>query len=173
MYWSEDESRVGMLTEQGRRITAKGVKPKGKVQWDFKYRWVYGAVVPQSGESFFWEFSHLNSDCFEAFLEKLSKCYPNHLHVMQIDGARAHTAKKLKIPRNIRLLKQPPYCPEVNVIERVWEEFKKKVKWKTYQDIQEVQSSISEWIQGLSVETVKSLTQWAWLMEGLSASAIY
>ena len=162
-----------MLTEQGRRITAKGVKPKGKVQWEFKYRWVYGAVAPQSGESFFWEFSHLNSDCFGEFLQRLSEQYPEHLHLIQIDGARAHTAKKLKIPDKIRLFKQPPYCPEVNVIERVWEELKKKVKWRIYENIEAVENSISEWVQSLSPEQIQSLTQWEWLMDGLSVSAIY
>jgi transposase len=115
----------------------------------------------------------LNSDCFGEFLQRLSEQYPGHLHLIQIDGARAHTAKKLKIPDNIRLFKQPPYCPEVNVIERVWEELKKKVKWRIYENIEAVENSISEWVQSLSAEKICSLTQWEWLMDGLSVSAIY
>ncbi|NEP79174.1 MAG: hypothetical protein F6K17_03450 [Okeania sp. SIO3C4] len=52
-----------------RKITYKGVKPIGKEQWQFLYRWLYGLVEPSTGESFFWEFTHLNSICFEKFLE--------------------------------------------------------------------------------------------------------
>lgn len=32
----EDETRIGLKTISGRKITAKGVKPYGKVQWKFK-----------------------------------------------------------------------------------------------------------------------------------------
>ncbi|NJN72805.1 MAG: hypothetical protein HC799_08370 [Limnothrix sp. RL_2_0] len=96
LYWSQDESRIGLLTEQGRRITAKGVKPKGKVQWSFQYRWSYGAVCPQIGASFFWEFTHFNGDCFSHFLQQLSQHYPEHFHLIQVDNAGAHLAKLSK-----------------------------------------------------------------------------
>jgi len=173
LYWSEDESRAGLLTEQGRRITAKGVKPIGKVQWEFKYRWVYGAVCPQIGESFFWEFNHLNSSSFEHFLHELSQHYPEHFHIIQVDNARAHTAKTLKIPTNIRLLFQPPYCPELNVIERVWQELKRFLQWKIFDDLPALQECLTIWINQLSSDAVQSLTQWPWIIDGLFKAAIY
>lgn len=173
LYWSEDESRVGLLTEQGRRITALGVKPIGKVQWEFKYKWVYGAISPQNGASFFWEFSHLNSSCFGCFLEELSRHYPEHFHLIQVDNARAHTAKALKIPSNIRLLFQPPYCPEVNAIERVWQELKRAVQWQLFEDLEAIQARLTTWTNQLSADAVQSLTQWSWITDGLSKSAIY
>jgi hypothetical protein len=37
-----------------------GIKPQGKVQWDFTYLWLYGAVEPLTGASFFYEFTHLD-----------------------------------------------------------------------------------------------------------------
>jgi hypothetical protein len=46
---------------QGRLLTLKGVKPKGKVQWDFQALWLYGLVEPLTGESFFYEFCHLDT----------------------------------------------------------------------------------------------------------------
>jgi hypothetical protein len=52
-YWSEDESRMGLHTIQRRKLTGRGIKPQGKMQWDFIYLWLYGAVEPLTGESFF------------------------------------------------------------------------------------------------------------------------
>ena len=59
-YWSQDESRMGLHTIQRRKLTRKGIKPQGKVQWDFTYLWLYGAVGPVTGASFFYEFTHLD-----------------------------------------------------------------------------------------------------------------
>ena len=43
-YWSEDERRMGLHTIQRRKLTGRGIKPQGKVQLDFIYLWLYGAV---------------------------------------------------------------------------------------------------------------------------------
>lgn len=67
-YFAEDESRFGLKTIEGRRITLKGVKPTGDWQWKFKAFWLYGIIEPLTGESFFWEFSHVDSDCYQQFL---------------------------------------------------------------------------------------------------------
>ncbi|MEG4092702.1 hypothetical protein [Microcoleus sp. Pol12B4] len=54
-YWSEDESRMGLHTIQRRKLTGRGIKPQGKVQGDFIYLWLYGAVEPLTGEGLFYE----------------------------------------------------------------------------------------------------------------------
>jgi len=52
-YWSQDESRMGLHTIQRRKLTGYGIKPQGKVQWEFTYLWLYGAVESLTGASFF------------------------------------------------------------------------------------------------------------------------
>jgi hypothetical protein len=54
---------MGLHTIQRRKLTGKGIKPQGKVQWDFVYLWLYGVVEPQTGEGFFYEFTHLDEPC--------------------------------------------------------------------------------------------------------------
>lgn len=41
--------------------------------------------------------------------------------VVVIDGAGWHTAKALRTPGNITLLKIPAYCPELNAQENIWQ----------------------------------------------------
>lgn len=74
-YWCQDESRLGLKTITGRTITFKGVKPKGIVGWQRKNFYLYGLVEPATGDSFFWEFSDLDSTCFQDFLNLFSKTY--------------------------------------------------------------------------------------------------
>jgi hypothetical protein len=48
-FWCGDETRIGLKTMTGRKITARGVKPKGKVQWKFQATYIYGIVEPKTG----------------------------------------------------------------------------------------------------------------------------
>jgi hypothetical protein len=50
-YWCEDETRIGLKTNERKKNTALGVKPIGLVQWNFKAYYLYVAVAPQTGES--------------------------------------------------------------------------------------------------------------------------
>ncbi len=63
-YWCEDESRFGLKTVTGRKLTLKGVKPVGQVQWTREALYLYGIVEPRTGEHYFLEFSHLDTICF-------------------------------------------------------------------------------------------------------------
>jgi len=71
----EDETRLALKTISGRKITAKGVKPYGKVQGQFQATYIYGVLEPKIGEHLFYEFTHLNSQCFQIFLELVSEYF--------------------------------------------------------------------------------------------------
>jgi hypothetical protein len=83
--------------------------------------WLYGAVEPLIGASFFYDFTHLDTVCLVKFLELFASEYPIDLHLIQVDKGGFHNSLNLSIPENIILLFQPPYSPEVNPIERLWD----------------------------------------------------
>ena len=88
--WCQDESRFDLHTIPGRKITATGVKPVGLVQWSSDRYYLYGLIEPKSGENFFYEFSHMDSACFQIYLQELAKAYPEDLHVVQLDNGPLH-----------------------------------------------------------------------------------
>ena len=45
---------------------------------------------------------------------------------MQVDVAGWHRSKSLNIPQNIHFIEQPPYSPEVNPNEQIWDEIREK-----------------------------------------------
>lgn len=85
-----DESRFGLKTVVGTLITASGVKPIGQSPWQFKAFWLYGAVEPLTGEHFICQFSHVDTDCYQQFLNEFSKAYPDSLNILQVDNGRFH-----------------------------------------------------------------------------------
>lgn len=167
-YWCEDESRFTLHTIPGRKITALGVKPIGRVQWDTVGYYLYGLVEPKSGENFFYEFSHMDSACFQIYLREFARAYPEDLQIIQLDNGPLHTAKKLEVPPNIVLLFQPSHSPELNPIERLWEHIKGQLKWEVFKDLKQLQERVSELLKNLGQEVITSLTGWAYILDALS-----
>lgn len=169
-FWCEDETRIGLKTITGRLLTSEGIKPKGEGQWQFKYLWLYGLIEPATGESFFYEFGHLDTICFEKFLELFSSQYPDDIHVIQLDNGAFHCALDLLVPDNIILLFQPPYCPEVNPIERLWQEIKKWLRWRIFDELDDLRVALDKILWKLTKTLITSLAQWDFIMEGLSVA---
>ena len=171
-YVCEDETRIGLKTISGRKITAKGVKPKGKVQWQFKATYLYGIVEPATGEHFFYEFTHLNSDCFQVFLNLVSEQFHDSILIMQLDQAGAHKAKRLKIPANIILLFQPSHAPETNPIERVWQHFKLGLRWQLPEDLEALRLLMRARLETMTQAVIASIVGWHSILEALSVAGI-
>jgi transposase len=99
---------------------------------------VYEAVEPLTGESCFYDFTHLDTVGFEKFLEQFASKYPLDLHRIQVDKVGFHYSLNLSIPENVILLFQPAYSPEVNPIERLWGYIKQQLKWLRFEQIEEL-----------------------------------
>jgi hypothetical protein len=166
-YWSQDESRLGLKTITRSVLTALGVKPIGLIQWKYQAFYLYGAVEPLTGDSFFLEFSHLDADCFQIFLDQFSQAYPHSLNVIQLDNGRFHFAKKLQIPQNVVLLFQPPYSPDINPIERVWQFMKDKLRWLNLKNLEELRGKVDEIIQSATPSQLASLTGFDFILTAL------
>jgi hypothetical protein len=110
-FFCEDENRIGLKTISGRKITLRGIKPKGKVQWQFKATYLYRVVEPATGEHFFYEFTHFNTDYFQVFLDLVSAQFHDSVSMIQLDQAGCYRAKRLQIPQNIILMFHPPMRP--------------------------------------------------------------
>ena len=148
------------------------MQPVGVEQWQFEYLWLYGLIEPQTGESFFYEFGHLDSICFEKYLELFAQKYPNDFHIIQLDNGGLHQALDLAIPENVLLLFQPPYCPQVNPIERFWKELKKKLRWQLFDNLDELRNNLSKQINQLTPEFISSISGWTFILEALSVANI-
>jgi hypothetical protein len=168
-YFAQDESRFGLKTLIGRLITACGVKPIGQWQWLFQAFWLYGAVEPSTGESFFLQFSHVDTQCYQWFLDEFSKAYPDSLNILQVDNGRFHIGKDLIVPENVILLFQPPYCPELNPIERLWEYLKADLKWASFKTLTELQTKVDQLLAELTPEVIASITGYSFILNSLSA----
>ena len=166
--FSYDETRFGLITSPGKRITLRGVRPVGLIQRKFENYYIYGAADVSDGENFFLEFSNMNTDCFQCFLDKFSDCFQDSINIMLIDNAGIHKAKRLIIPENIRLLFLPAYSPELNPIERFWQYIKEYTKGKIFSGLPEMKDYVADILIKCSNKITASLTGFSYILDAIN-----
>ncbi len=64
---------------------------------------------------------------YGAFLEVLARRFARQDILLVLDGAPNHRSGELVVPDNVRLLYLPPYSPELNPKESLWDEIREKI----------------------------------------------
>lgn len=117
----QDESRFGQQGTNTNVWAAKGSRPTAVRQTEYEYLWVLGVVCPETGHAEGLLSPQLNTKIINSFLELFSATIPEGEHAVMVwDGAGFHTAKTLRVPGNVTLVRLPPYSPELNPIENLW-----------------------------------------------------
>ena len=147
------------MTHVGKYLTAKGVKPIVKYQHAFKNTYLYGSFSPINGDMFVYEINGTTSEIFYEYLLAFSKYKPEELKIIVIDNAGFHSLLQYEIPDNIKLIRIPPYSPELNPSEKIWAYIKQFFKNKVFGKIENVKEWLWDFVkQKLSDKLVKSIT---------------
>jgi len=121
---------------------------------------------------FFYKFMHLDTVCFEKFLELFASKYPLDLHIIQVDNGGFHSSLNLSIPEKVILLFGSAYSPEVNPIERLWGYIKEQLKWLRFEHIEELRAAVQKELKKLTLEVIASLTGWEFILDAISVARI-
>jgi transposase len=120
--WLMDEMRCGLHTETRRVWGLPGIRPVVTVQQKYEWDYVYGALELGQGTGHFWYMPTVNLECNQAFLAELAATDPLSVHVIIYDGAGFHHRDgHAALPINVRILNLPPYSPELNPVEKLWD----------------------------------------------------
>ena len=113
----------------------------------------------------------VDSECLEAYLEHLGEIYADYRVVLVLDNAPSHTAKELKVPENIELLALPTYSPELNPVERWFQEFRRALSNRIFETIETLQKALTEALEPYwrDHSRLQSLTGFPWWRRGIEA----
>ena len=158
--WYQDESRFGQRGYLTHRWQKKGIRTEALKQQEFESTYFYGAINPLTGERHSLLFPTCDSYCTSLFLNSLSESVSSDkLIVLIMDQAGWHKSQDLKIPENIKLFYLPPYSPQLNPIERLWQHIKKKYLSNRYfENYQEILEAGCDAWNSLTREVVKSIS---------------
>ena len=161
----QDEAGFGRINKPKYCWCEKGIRPSVPCHHIREYRYVYGAVEPLTGESCFVVMPYCNTESMNMFLEELSNTFPKDKIILVCDGAAWHKSGSLRIPENIELVFIPPYTPEMNPIEQIWKEIRKRgFKNEVFQSLQKVVDRLCDTMCSLSNDTIKSITGRDWIL---------
>ena len=159
--------RVGLIGQVRRVWAPRGVKVRQKVE--FKYEWEYLNLAVNGLEgTLYWEWTpNMKS---EEIAKVVVHWQARGIEIMVWGRAPGHRGKEVK-KVGVKLIEQPPYSPELNPSERVFEELRRKVEGKVYGDIEAKKAAIERELQQLAAdpEKVKSLTGWTWIRQSVDS----
>ena len=161
----QDEAGFGRINKPKYCWCRKGQRPSVPCHHIREYRYVFGAVEPLTGESYFLIMPYCNTCCMNIFLDGLSKQYPNDIILLCCDGAAWHKSNSLCVPHNIRSFFIPPYTPEMNPIEQIWKEFRKVgFRNEIFASLDKVVSRLCDTICSISSHTIQHITARSWIV---------
>lgn len=146
------------MTHLGKYLTASGVKPIVEYQHVFKTTYLYGSYSPINGDSFVWEINGVDNLIFESYLKHFSEHKPKEYKIVIIDNAGFHSTKNIEVPENIFLLRIPPYSPELNPCEQVWQFIKNRYKNQRFKTMKKLKSWLHDIVKNMSKKQIKSIT---------------
>ena len=152
--------RVGTRTRLGKKWTVFGTRPTGKQKIGYEYLYLYVSIKPRAGELFAMFLPCLNKECFALFAEEGSFSQSGRT-LMVADGATAHRLEHEKID----LVKLPAYAPELNPVERFFEELRRELEFCVFETLDEAEVYLTEILQKYfkNPERVKSLTLYPYI----------
>ena len=91
-----------------------------------EYIYAYSALSPQTGDCYSMISPVCNTESMNEFLQQLSTQYSGYRIILMLDKAGWHISQSLKLAENIQLLHLNPYSPELNPVELLWREIRRK-----------------------------------------------
>jgi len=163
----QDEARFGRITQPRRCWAPPGVRPLVPAQFVREYTHAFTAVCPHDGTMDSLILPEVNTDTMTMFLAELARRHPDEDILLVLDGAGWHRAKDLVVPANINLLPLPPYSPELNPVEHIWDELREK--WFpnfVFQSIDAVEDRLLEALATLEKDNYRvfNLTAFPWII---------
>jgi len=163
----QDEARFGRIHDPKACWAPLPMRPCATRQTVREYVYVFGAVSPCDGRHDSLVLPWANTEAMSLFLEEVSRRYPDEYILIFMDQAGWHKGKSLRVPVNIELAFLPPYSPEVNPQEQIWDELREKYCGNTlFKSLDAVVDAVVQGLQHMESSPVAlaRLTQRSWIL---------
>ena len=117
----QDEARFGRINDPRRCWAPIGLRPIVGRRIVREYTYAFAAVSPHDGHLDTLVLPTVDAEMMSVFLAEVSARHTDEFILMFLDGAGWHRANDLVVPENIILKPLPPYSPELNPAEHLWD----------------------------------------------------
>ena len=164
-----DEMRVGLRGMVRRVWGRRGVKMVQRVQLAYRWMYLFLVVDGRRGRLSWTWIDSMRSEAIASAVRSLV-CQTD-VGALVWDGARGHRAEEVEVVERLGLptVVQPPYSPELNPAERVFEEVRRWVKGRIYWTIEDEMEAVNAYLRELESDParVRSLAGWNWIVDDI------
>ena len=110
---------------------------------------------------------HVNGACMQVFIDELAARHRKERIVLVLDGAGWHHSHAIVLPRNVRLMWLPPYSPELNPVENLWDEIREKYFHnRLFASLEALEDQLEAALRALEADRkrVRSIVAWPWII---------
>ena len=166
----QDEARFGRIADVRRCWCPKPLRPMVRAMVTQEYTYAYAAVSPADGRMDSLILPHVNGRCMQLFIDELAARYRNERIILILDGAGWHKSSEIRLPDNLRLLSLPPYAPQLNPVEHLWDELREKhFHNRVFDSLDALENHLATALLAYenNAEQVASITGWQWIINAL------
>ena len=101
-------------------------------------------------------------------LEEVSNRYKDNFLLVVCDGASSHKIPKELLPENVRLAYLPPYSPQLNPQENIWDDMREKffynIAFNSIDAVEDQLVAACNYYEN-NPSIVKSISGWNWILD--------
>ena len=107
----------------------------------------------------------------QVFVDEVARRHREDNILMVVDGAGWHRSPAITLPGNLQLLFLPPYAPELNPVEHLWDDLREKsFHNRVFDSLVSLEDHLELALANFeqSPERAKVITGWPWIISVLS-----
>lgn len=144
--------RYGTRTQLKRRWTPRGHRPHCAVKIGYEFGYLYTAICPFTGDLFCVMLPNMKTECFQIFIREFQahlaqapqQAPPLEETLIILDGAGSHQESVVSETSRLCLQKLPPACPELNPVERFFQELRRELSNQIFETTVAVEEKIQQ-----------------------------
>lgn len=166
----QDEARFGRMSDPRSCWAPSGMRPTVELALVREFVYAFAAISPADGCLHTLVASSTNTPTMSRFLRQVARQHAEEFVLMVLDGGPSHRGKELVVPTNMRLIALPPYSPELNPTELLWDELREKeFANRVFEALPAAVTQLRAGLDRLrrNPQALMSLTRWDWIIRSL------
>jgi hypothetical protein len=163
-----DEMRVGLRGTTRRVWGRRGVKVRQRLQLTYEWRYLFAAVDGQAGRVWWNWVSSMKAEALWPTIAGIQE--DGLLDGLVWDNAPSHRDDEVT-DLDLAFLGLPPYSPELNPAERLFEEIRRHVEGRVYATLDAKVADVQAFLEARDADPprVRRLCGWAWINAAIAS----
>jgi hypothetical protein len=163
-----DELRLGLRGTSRRVWGRRGVKVRQRLQLRYDWWYLFAAVDGQAGTVSWTWLDSMKATDLVPLMEALRTNAP--LDALVWDGASSHRDDAVRAV-GVPLIGLPPYSPELNPAERLFEEVRRRVEGHVYATLADKVAAVNTFLDELDADParIRHLCGWDWITAAIAS----